>query len=954
MFWPEHITKISRGILNRKIIKVSGLAPVDTHTYPHNTRWIGNGGEQTIQSIETGKKIQVRDLGNGSYDWTLNKVNSGQAWKKVKKGGLLLAVRDNSDPVVVPLETLLDNVPSALSRPDIARRTIDVQRDEKTGGLAFNVLRIKDMVRDNFDFIYYLKDNRNIYKEDKENSKARLIEYLLRSQELTVRVERVSENNYALHLTDEDMNDLGCISSDLFADRNNIGFLQNRKHGMGSMDSFYQSDSYEKTYRFRPRLIKHDGEVLLLLTRIKKIRSGKLNHRSRILNGARKIFYAVPTSAVVVKEKIGGEERASYKVPLSLSKPIPKRQLKDPGLIGRIKIESGQGAVYKRVGKIKRSGLENIVRVTYDGTRDFFSGYGLKNEAVGALNADAETTMRGIRAWLLKENSAQKNSDIEIILTHWWLPDIIEGEFQLVVHRQTQFGAEFVGESYKPEVAGQLRDIQFYGGKKSLHSEVDVPNRTFSIQAGKAHGFGANDERTPNPIENGTPMQLKQRDLLEMARISMGLPQNCEDLRVGLALEKSGGFETFRHHPYYLKIAPYNRFLGWLSGVSEDEQLKIAMKFVLGLKLMYYPKITSIEAEPHQFSKIEGQEAYRYNFGMELAADVLMPIIWRQMREYLTGRPLESTFKSMYEDYLLSDWYNVSSAELARQCSPIAFLLSGGHIKPYPVDLGYFVFGAFLPQFFLAAYQYSSAMHQLGYNKENLLRSRRGRLWWSFFEGPWMKLPTLFPGLRGLERMPVEDPQYGRYVQTALAKGGNVSLDNSLFLAGLSALSVAGLVSGTNLMRMATVDNVLDNFGIIMNMLWGTYQTVNNIGALNWIRMCNKEQNWDTRFGRNQVHNAAPDQRFIRDVQNAGTPSDLRLAHLRYLRRMRLGPSYRALHTESLDVTSSIEGDMFFEANSQLITNPVQAEQIFRELRSSAAHPNWRLLADQALRRMQP
>ncbi|OGB89484.1 hypothetical protein A2625_01030 [candidate division WOR-1 bacterium RIFCSPHIGHO2_01_FULL_53_15] len=805
-----------------------------------------------VDSAEELEALEINASGKIFYD------PAGQTWSPVqddkhteelgqgalKMNGLLHIRKADGSEAIVPLRDL----PRSLADPAEARKTLEVIRGED-GALTFVKLRRRDSIMDDPYFVYTLPANLYDLPDVKIKGKYQDLSWRLEKDDLTTRLEA----DGALRLFGEDGKDTGLTldAADLL-DLEGKKFLANPQRHMGRQEDFYQNDAnnYEGTREYRPRLIKSQGEIKLILTRVEKV---KLDRVPQELAGERpaKMFFSIPTSAARVR--VG---KTIKWLPLSLTKPISYIPTPD------------QAAVALTInGKTKYfnaalPALEGLPRLTYflrynksDGK---FHAMGFKKpdrtdngdtkfeaDDLGAVSAAIETALR---KFLPADLTKAEKIGVEIMYT--LRPEFINGEFHSVVHGQRQVGATYEDEAFFPTWQAQFRDEYFYGIGRELFSEASPPGRLFrawSLQLGKTHDRDANGKYSGKPIENGTQFVTKHSQLFEMVEAAMGLPKGAM-LAAAPLLDRVGAYEQAVHKKNFVKLVLYNRNLGWLSGVSEDEQGVLALALALGYKLRYHVKTTAFESHPTTYNQVNNQDNNRYNTALAQARDVLIPYELREIRKFLGGKPIADTWKQKYEHLMFRSWYEYPKAELARQVSPVVSLFSLGKIMPYFYD-PYFM-ASWALDFALGIANYSYTRKMLGRNTE---ASDHGPLTWSMFIGPAMNQAFMYPALRGIINLFRKGWQYGAFVVTALGKASTVPQENKTFLKYLIG---ADLLAASYYFYQVVPDGVRYGFnpfdkGSLISLGWAFAAAGWNWGGLWFIKQCEtgNSQNKSNEYG---------------------------------------------------------------------------------------------------------
>ena len=454
--------------------------------------------------------------------------------------------------------------------------------------------------------------------------------------------------------------------------------------------------------------------------------------------------------------------------------------------------------------------------------------------------------------------------------------DLVHGDFGHAVHRQPSFGGID---------AAQYRDGYFYGRylgpfseMRPMQGEANDRKLVIALQQGKLLDFDANGVSHSAAIENGTPFWCYWETLDDLVEITRaGTPR--------------GGEEYITRHPFAAKHVPYAIELGWLAGVSEDEQLNMALTYITGRRLFYGEVCTAIVAQPNKPDALIAQNQRRYNTSTQLKRDVGIPYVLREYREsWLTNskEPL-MTPKEMFETLLSASWYDVPYAEFGRAVAPVAYLFSGGRVMPYPVDQWGFI-GAWAADFTFGMGNYISARRQGGFP-----------WYWSAWKGPLRDPVAQLGGYwRASRKMYDEDWQYGAFSVTAMAKSSRYPMAQKRFV---GALALGGGVSvtlgavafamglgslGVNPITLALL------MGIGLNVFWGSFMTGLQGSALRWL---NK---YEVNRNDNPV-DVAPVIEHIEDILGGNNPSAI-IHHLNA--RTMLAETLESLGYNSFDIDS--------------------------------------------------
>jgi len=848
-FWPNFMTSIQIS-KDKKRIGFKTISP-NCETFPFPKTWAG---------IRWSKEAQVLEV-DSSGDAYINKANNTWSPKKdadhgEKTDGGILLIRKNGIEKVISVNDL----PSSLSSAEGARRVIRVEKNEDGKELIFNKLRIKSKIKDNPDFVYSLP--RHLYDFyvagrgiDKEQDLPYLkLKYLLDEKDVTAGFKKNAEGTYDIYLYDENGKEMEGIKIPALHLRDNEGkpFLQNRSSNVDSLDSFYHSrdNTYNGTEEYKPRFIKMDGEIKLILTRVEKIRVKADASVSDAVNGMNdpEMFFAKPTSATKIMTMDGKEKW----VPLSLSKPI--KDYKDTPNVAKVAVKISKDSTRYFYMPISKDLPKGTLYIEYDNKKDKFVAFTKEinhNEFTKApfiekeLGEVSPDVANKIMEALSKRNISDlknKGVDVKIDVVHTRNPKIIDGEYQSVVHGQRQHGTFYKDETFPAAEQAQFRDEFFYGIANELFSEAFPPNgepRSVSVQRGKTNDYNENDQYTGKPIENGTQFVGNHKHLFEMVEVIQGLPEGTM-IAMAPMLDRSGGYEKISQKPNFIKLTLYCREKGWLSGVSEDEQGVLALALALGYSLKYQLRVTGFESQPNTYNQVNKQDNARYNTAMALAKDVQMRQDIRQVMNWFVLRNLNGTFKQKFEHFLFRTWYLWPKAELSRQFAPAIFMATDGKITPYIID-PYFTISYFT-DFFAGAALYANVRKELGRNKEY---TGNNSLSWSFLKGPAMNQSFLASALRGAIEYDRKGWQYGSFVTTALEKQNDVPREHRDLLNIITGSQVLTTLWG--IYRTLPISILFGNpaaagqQGYFLNEFWSAYAVMINLRAKKYITECESD-----------------------------------------------------------------------------------------------------------------
>lgn len=600
------------------------------------------------------------------------------------------------------------------------------------------------------------------------------------------------------------------IDGRCLVDNEGVELLKNINRGMDSLDSFFHATQYSKaTERFRPELTLHEGLPTLRLHATKKERT-TTNIPQKMLAKLKEfipedaeeieVFVASPTSAVRVIEKEPSKKGEPCKekwVPLSLVEPIDDRDLKVKGkefCPGRIIIE------------IRTPDPEDPKKVCVH-TQVIYS-------------ADIEKD----KAEIERAHEPYPNHYVYALESVVFPPDIIHGDYGMVVHRQNSFGGTD---------AGEVRDQYFYTRHHGIGCEIRYPRGEFNdprlgigLQPGKNNIFDFNRVSHSDAIENGTPFMTTFGMLDELARIT-GYLDSGGHLH-------PGNMESAEHHPFVQKIVTFSVFMGCLNGVSEDEELKKVMKKATGRKLRYWSYPTAVVAQPNDITKLKTQNLERYNTSAQLYTDIERGQVRREfIQGWITHKSRRIfTPKELLETFMTGFWYpGLPFSEIGQVAGPAVYLLSGGAIQPYIVD--HVMFLSFvISDTSLSGINYGLARYHGGFSPA-----------WSFWHGPARDPISLLGGYyRGSRRMIKEDWQYGQFVVTAEQKGKTLPPSYKSFIRffyatggisttlGIFALAAAATAFGiTGIFSFAVL-------AVLLNTGWGGYKYKLFGASLKWLK----------------------------------------------------------------------------------------------------------------------
>ena len=832
-FWPNFITSLEASG-DRSKVKFTTIS-VKCDTFPFDKKWAN------VRMAEEVSVLEVDGSGRGYIDPAHHTWSPGidaDHIREVKGGIVLVRGEDGRDRVFS-----VDELPSSLSDEREARKVIRVEVSSDGKELVFVKLRRKSKIKDDPSFIYSLDGSKIAGNMDYEKLKLILDKF-----NLTVKFAQKPDGTFQDEaiLIDENNKDTGIKLrlSDL-EDNNGNGFLKNKRFHMSSPDSFYWSKNctYRGTEEYRPKLIKIDGEVKLILTRVEdkdktRIEMDKNNEILAALEGMKDpdIFFALPSSGAKIKrvmvtkadlacfgeradalwddlvnagyinddgrilakfdgkpENFSPGSRVSEEdkkklfdvlrrsqvekwVPLSFTRPITYKPTANVGRVAVTVKEGGEDKTLYFSMPVTKDLPERTLSIRYDRRNDGkYYAHSMKpsrepNSNIAFHDERLGEVGPGVAAQvdeLLSKENIDKNgvSAISIEVFHTRGVEVIDGEYHSVVHGQRQQGASFRDEMYPATDLAELRDELFYGVVSELFSEI-FPHgsepRSHGIQLGKDLDYDMNDMFCGSAIENGSPFMDRHNHLFEMVEVTLGLPKGSL-IAFAPVLDRCGGYERVMHKPHYAKLVLYCREKGWLNGVSEDEQGKLALALALGYTLKYHIRVTAFDSQPNTLSQVMKQEFARYNTAMALAIDVLIPHEARQLIKWLSGIMPTATFKHLLESLCFWLWYKWPFGKMAREFSPPVTLGSGSKITPYMVD-SYFIF-AYLFDAAADLYVTSSIRKGLGRTKD---RTGYRPMWWTFIRSSVMNQAAIFPALKGAHELAMNGWQYAPFAVTAL------------------------------------------------------------------------------------------------------------------------------------------------------------------------------------------
>ncbi|MFH1826422.1 MAG: hypothetical protein ABH823_03940 [bacterium] len=429
-------------------------------------------------------------------------------------------------------------------------------------------------------------------------------------------------------------------------------------------------------------------------------------------------------------------------------------------------------------------------------------------EATEVENQEAITNLRQTRNRLIIE--ALHRTDLRVfyfIQASVLESDIIHGNYQMIVNRQSSYGGND---------AAEVRDQYFYGRFPGAFCEIRYPKGEFNdpylvvgLQGGKNNIWDANGALVSEAIESGTPCLNAYLLLYEL-----GLASGVFDEKGNLIISN---LEKLMNHPDAAKLVSYLLYNGGLASVSEDKYFKDTVDTNLGRTLEYDETSVAIVQQPMEINKGAKQNYERYNTSSEESLRLLLPWIgrdiWRGWIKQEEGYNLKFKHpKAMLEALMTYLWYPyLPYAEISQGLGPTANIFSGGDASPYIVD-----FAGFMS--FLAT---DTPMSSASYG---LARYFGGfDITWSFWHAP-ARDPIAFLGgyYRGARRMIKEGWQWGYFVVTAEQKGKTqpdsyVAGLHFLFAAtALSSLMGLGIMLASTAMLGFSASPYLAGFAIAM------------------------------------------------------------------------------------------------------------------------------------------
>jgi len=873
-FWQEFIRSIDISKDGRRIV-FKTISPL-CMTFPFFKAWAGIKWSKEADVLEVDSSGEIY-MSKDDRSWSPKRDESHT--EKVNGGIMLIKGKDGTEKVVS-----IPELPSSLSDPKEARRVLKVEKSNDGKVLTFIKMRSHDHVKDNPGYIYSLpRDLYDSYNAENSVPAEKLpyvkLKWMLDEKDVTAGFDASKTDGIDdIYICDENGREIEGIrfSSRNLTDNEGMGFLKNPASNMGSPDSFYRSNNntYSGTEEFRPRFMKADGEIKLLLTRVEKVKMQTPEYIAWTINGADHpdMFFAIPTSAVKILTKDGRE----IWTPLSLSKPIPKNYRETPNL-GRVAVKDGENRTRYSYMPVSKDIPEGTSIIKYKNDEGKFVAIELEvnTESFAQQNcivkesdvsADAE---RGILAALgIKDIKELKGKDVSIEVTNTWSPDIIDGEYQSVVHGQRQHGTQYKKETFPATEQAQFRDEYFYGVVNECFSEAfpaDGEPRSPSLQRGKTHDYDRNGKYSGKPIENGTQFVGGYRHLAEMVAITQGLPKKSA-IAIASVLDRSGGYRQSSHKPKFKKLEIYCREKGWLSGVSEDEQGVLALSLALGYNLKYHVRLTGFESQPTTWGQVNKQDNARYNTAMALAEDVLKPYELRQIRNWFLGKEINGTWKQKLEHLLFRLWYEWPKAELSRQLAPVVFMASDGRVKPYIID-PFFIF-SYVLDFGMGTAFYANFRRELGRNRGS---TGKGSFEWSFIDGPAMNQSFFFSALAGDLELFRKGWQYGSFVTTALQKSDSVPLENKKMLDYLINSQTLATIWGVwrTLPINALFGSPGDAFissGYLLNEFWAAYAVMINLRAKRYMAECEGEDPDRSKIDKKSVAFTVNRERAFQDT----------------------------------------------------------------------------------------
>ena len=845
---------------------------INFENFPVDKNWAGINDAKDVNVIEISQSGKIYWDKDGKK-WSPVKENGNYVEFDANKYQLMQIRHNNGREEVVPVSGL----PKQLRTPKDARNVIKVE--VKDGKLTFIKLRRKDPLKDNPYYLYQIppKLYNNPDHHTTQNKYQKLM-WDLDKRDITVKI----KDRNTVVLLDEQGNetDITIEAKDLASTRaymeKPLGFLEDSESHMDSLDSFYQSDDnqYRGTEEYRPTLKKMNDRIYLILTRVEKIEVERNDGNEKVFESIASgetpdMLLANPTSAF--KANVNGVEKW---VPMSLTKPIQGYE-PTPNK-GTIAIKRFGKTEYYRINLPKKI-TGNIYPDIYKNKRDPKTGElpeNVKEEIYqNILQIKSDPNTGKLAGWIFEE-FRDENGDVDLRLVpaveiseeiqknikyelnkYYGINDIpisdvvveevfytqdaevMDGEWQTVVHGQRQMGGTFPEETYPAVKQANARDQLFYGAPRNKFSDV-MPAEHESMAPGQQPGrydYDENGAYAAKPIENGTQFMANHHNTFELARVALGLPKGAF-LAIAPLLNRAGGYEKVAGKDHFAKLVLYCREKGWPSGVSEDEQGVLGLALALGHHLKYFLKVTAFESQPNTWNQVNKQDFERYNTAMALGADVLIPYEMRELSKWMfEGKEIEGTPYKKLSHYLFSNWYFWPRAKMAQETAPLIFLLSNGHIRPYPVDPFFLV--TYFIDFFSSVWMYATARKYLGFNKA---QSGKSALNWALWEGPAMSNSFIFTALRGYKELFREGWQYGPFVITAQQKSAELPPEALKFVRGIRTWQeIAGtlaVIKAAFAFFTGKVEPLAG--GYFWNLFWLFYSNQNDSKALEFAENC--------------------------------------------------------------------------------------------------------------------
>lgn len=236
------------------------------------------------------------------------------------------------------------------------------------------------------------------------------------------------------------------------------------------------------------------------------------------------------------------------------------------------------------------------------------------------------------------------------------------------------------------------------------------------------------------------------------------------------------------NNEFYLKLSNFCEEI-WSVGVSEDTQMEMAY-WLKGIKMWAVKEMVALMPAETGWGQYDRQNTQRYDYSEVLFnLSFLLSKIDILEGRLLGKRPVMMKWAEMSEIAAGKTWYKMAFAKIIEQLSIPTYLLSGGYVLWYPVDLTYFVL-AWLGRTVFSSLNYTQHLLSIGYGFIT-----------GFWQNPALELTMLGGYFRAAMRQFLDRNQFGTFMATVGGGGALVPKENKRWIWGLAGTTVTSLAS---------------------------------------------------------------------------------------------------------------------------------------------------------------